>query len=275
MKTITIWTQKGGVGKTALACQLAHYAHAKRGQRVVLIDYDSQGNGAAALRRAEKAVALTADTASLLMNSDPDLGACDAPFAVTKATPVLDKVPELTAETNQFHANLRANLTRLAPHFDLCLIDCPPSADTRVMLALWVSDFVLSPIQLNQEAIEGLANTVTGPRGILRFQKMLNPNLRFLGVLLNMVEATPLQKQNYDELIRSGFGRYLVADADGRPCRVLKRMSIAEAQALGLPLWELGRQKTAAREAWAEMEPVFERVMELVGIESAEVAHGA
>ncbi|PRZ56003.1 chromosome partitioning protein [Paraburkholderia fungorum] len=275
MKTLTIWTQKGGVGKTALTCQLAHVLRA-RDYRVLVIDLDSQGNAGAALLRAEKAVALAITAASLLMNGNPVMDLPDVAFAVIRATPELVRIPEQSDEFSRFHENLRANLARIEPSFDICLIDCPPSDDLRVLLALTVADSVLSPIQLNQEAIEGIVKTLRGTRGVERVREKFNPSLRFLGIVPNMVEATPLQKRNFVEVLEN-FGRYLVLDDQGSALRILRRSSIAEAQELGVPLPELARTKTAAREAWAELAPTLDRIADLVmvGQPVVEAAHGA
>lgn len=262
MKTLAIWTQKGGVGKTALACQLAHALHA-RNQRVLVIDLDSQGNAGAALLRAEKAVALAITASSLLMNGNLVVALPDVAFAVIRATPELVRIPEQPDEFGRFHTNLQSNLARVAPVFDVCLIDCPPSDDLRVLLALTVADSVLSPIQLNQEAIEGIVKTLRGTRGVERIREKFNPSLQFLGIVPNMVEATPLQKRNFVEVLEN-FGRYLVLDEKGNPLRILRRSSIAEAQELGVSLPELGRTKTAAREAWTELAPTLNRIADLV-----------
>lgn len=283
MKTLAIWTQKGGVGKTALACQLAHTLRV-RDHRVLVVDLDSQGNAGAALLRAEKAVALAMTAASLLMNGNLIVALPDVAFAVIRATPELVRIPEQPDEFSRFHENFRANLTRIAPAFDVCLIDCPPSDDLRVLLALTVADCVLSPIQLNQEAIEGIVRTLRGTRGVERIREKFNPSLQFLGIVPNMVEATPLQKRNFIEVLEN-FGRYLVLDDQGHPLRILRRSSIAEAQELGVALPELGRTKTAAREAWAELAPTLDRIADLVMVAKSaaqlthqpavEVDHGA
>lgn len=283
MKTLAIWTQKGGVGKTALTCQLAHRLRS-RGHRVLVVDLDSQGNASTALLRAEKAAALTISAASLLMNRNLVAALPDVAFAVICATPELVRIPEQPDEFSRFHENLQTNLARVAPAFDICLIDCPPSDDLRVLLALTVADFVLSPIQLNQEAIEGIVKTLRGTRGVERVREKFNASLHFLGIVPNMVEATPLQKRNFVEVLEN-FGRYLVLDDRGNPLRILRRSSIAEAQEFGVALSELGRTKTAAREAWAELAPTLDRIASLVMTvpvaaqlhpqPGAEVDHGA
>jgi len=275
MKILTIWTQKGGVGKTALACQLAHVLRA-RSYRVLVVDLDSQGNAGASLLRAEKAAPLAITAASLLMNDNLVTVLPDVVFAVIRATSELVRVPEQPDQFSRFHENLRTNLLRLAPAFDICLIDCPPSDDLRVLLALTIADSVLSPIQLNQEAIEGIVKTLRGTRGVERIREKFNPSLQFLGIVPNMVEATPLQKRNFLEVLEN-FGRYLVLDDQGNALRILRRSSIAEAQELGVALPELGRTKTAARDAWVELAPTLDRIADLVMVDQpvTEAAHGA
>ncbi|QVN18971.1 ParA family protein [Burkholderia pyrrocinia] len=278
MKKLTIWTQKGGVGKSALTCQLAYVLRARE-YRVLVIDLDSQGNASASLLRAERAVALDLSASALIMNANPAIQVPDTQFAVVKADETLSKIPEKPADFSQFAANLAANLERLSPHFDVCIIDCPPSDDMRVLLALTCSDSVLSPIHLYQESMEGVYRTLNGRRGVARVQKASNPALRFLGILPTMVEPIPIHRRNLMEVVKH-FGNYLVRSEDGVPLRLLKRSAVAEAQELGVPLWELGRQKTAAREAWADTKPVFDRLAHLVmepseQPEQAEATRGA
>lgn len=262
MKKLTIWTQKGGVGKTAVVCQLAHYLHA-RGYRVLVADFDGQGNASQSLLRAEKAVALNISAAALMMNGSPPIAFPDTGLAVVPAVSELALIPERPTEFNRYFENLRSNLERIAPHFDICIIDCPPSDDLRVLLALTVSGAVLSPVHLLQESIEGIHKTLRGRRGIDRIREKLNPSLQLLGILPAMVEATPLQKRNFVDVMKS-FGQSLVQGSDGGVLRILRRSAIAEAQELGLPLAELARGKTSAREAWAELQPVLERIVELL-----------
>ncbi len=275
MKTLLIATQKGGVGKSALLCQLAHYLHFIVQWRVLVIDLDDQANSSRSLERAHKASALGVTASTLFMNDDPDVGADLAPFALVKADDVLRRLVEQPEELSRYHANLKRFLVTVSPSFDVCLIDCAPTSDLRTVYAQSVADFMLSPIQLNQEAVEGVTETINGRRGVRRIQASFNPALRFIGILPNMVEQTPLQQTNGRE-VATHFAQYLVRDpaAPERLLVIPRRSAIAEAQAEGVPLWELGKTKTAARDAWREVRPCFEAIVRHLQSGSSSTASG-
>jgi chromosome partitioning protein len=273
MKTLLIATQKGGVGKSAVLCQLAHYLHFILHLRVLVIDLDDQANSSRSLERAHKAVALDVTSSTLLMNEAPQIDMKIPSFAIVKADDVLRRLVEQPDEFPRYQGNFKQFLRTIAPSFDVCLIDCAPTSDVRTVYAQSVADFMLSPIQLNQEAVEGVAETINGRRGVRRIQASFNTTLQFIGILPNMVEQTPLQQINGRE-IAARFAQYLVRDP-ASPERLLvipRRSSIAEAQADGVPLWELGKTKTAARDAWREVRPCFEAIARHLQLE---VAHGA
>jgi chromosome partitioning protein len=145
-------------------------------------------------------------------------------------------------------------------HFDVCIIDTNPSPDIRLIAAMAVADFVLSPIQLNQEAIDGVRALLHHPRvGLNKIKAVLNPKLQLIGLLPTMVEPTPFQKANFQALISQYLPMLIkVGEGAGQLASIPKRSAIAEAQAEGLLLWEM--KKTAAREAWAEIEPSLKRI---------------
>jgi chromosome partitioning protein len=134
------------------------------------------------------------------------------------------------------------------------------------------ADFVLSPLQLNQESIDGIAKLLADDRvGVMRIQETLNPRLRFLGLLPTLVEPTPFQRANGAQLFATkGYRERLLALVDHPTtgehyARIPKRSAIAEAQAAGAALWER-KDKTAWRDAWAEIRPVMDRVAALMEI---------
>jgi len=273
MKTLLIATQKGGVGKSALLCQFAHYLHVLLSLRVLVIDLDDQANSSRSLERAQKATALRVSASTLFMNEAPDIDPVVPTFSLIKADEVLRRLVEQPDEFTRYHANLKQFLSDIADRVDVCLIDCAPTADLRTVYAQAVADFMLSPIQLNQEAVEGVTETINGRRGVRRIQATFNPTLKFIGVLPNMVEHTPLQQLNGRE-VAARFAQYLIADptTTGRILTIPRRSSIAEAQADGLPLWELGKSKSAARDAWRDIRPCFEVIARCMQLE---VNHGA
>lgn len=273
MKTLLIATQKGGVGKSAVLCQLAHYLHFMLQQRVLVIDLDDQANSSRSLERAHKATALAITASTIFMHDALEIGQDVAPFAVVKADEVLRRLVEQPDAFTRYHANLKAFLGAMARSIDVCLIDCAPTADLRTVYAQSVADFMLSPIQLNQEAVEGVAETLNGRRGVRRIQATFNPALQFIGILPNMVEHTPVQQANARE-VATRFAQYLIPDPDveGRFLTIPRRSAIAEAQAEGVPLWELARAKTAARDAWREVRPCLEAIADRMQLETG---HGA
>ncbi len=267
MKTLLIATQKGGVGKSAVLCQLAHYLHFVLRLRVLVIDLDDQANSSRSLERAQKATALSVTASTLFMNMSPDIEREVPAFSLVKADEVLRRLVEQPESFPEYQTNFKEYLHAMSRMIDVCLIDCAPTADLRTVYAQSVADFMLSPIQLNQEAVEGVAETINGRRGVRRIQATLNPSLQFIGILPNMVEHTPLQQANGRE-VAARFAQYLISDSamPGRMLAIPRRSAIAEAQAAGVPLWELGKTKTAARDAWREVVPclaVIARRMQL------------
>jgi len=154
-----------------------------------------------------------------------------------------------------FARNLRAFLAAMDHQFDVCVIDTNPNPDIRMIAALASADFVLSPVEMTQEAMDGLAALLNHERvGLRKIKAVLNPKLRLIGLLPSIVEATPFQKANFIQVIRQYQSLLIpLSDRLGDIASVPKRTAIAEAQAEGALLWEV--RKTAARDAWKEIEP--------------------
>ena len=156
MKTFVLANQKGGVGKTAIATLLA-YCLAERDQRVLAIDLDHQGNFSLPLRLSGRAV-LAPFTADMLMTGAvanlPQLP-CHALVLVPsdRALLGLERQPQLHTP---FARSFRAFIESVDAQFDVCVIDTNPNPDICLIAALASADFVLSPIQLNQEAMDGV-----------------------------------------------------------------------------------------------------------------------
>lgn len=251
MKTIVFANQKGGVGKSATACLFAHYL-AQRGQRVLVLDFDHQGNLSKALRSSGRVEVAGALASCVLADPQIDVGAGAFVLVAADGTELLglERQPE---RHNQFAGNLRSFLRRMSGRFDVCVVDTNPNPDIRVVSALVSADFVLSPVQLNQEAIDGIAALLGHERvGVQRIQARLNPGLKLIGILPTLVEPTPFQKRNFSKLIQH-YASLLIKLQGAGFALIPKRSAIAEAQAAGEVLWEM--KKTAAREAWKEIEP--------------------
>lgn len=270
MKTLVLANQKGGVGKSAIATQLALYA-AKGGLRVCVIDLDHQQNSSRPLRQNDLARTMSIP-ASAALRGEPFEPDQDAQLLLVGGDDALSALERDRERHNAFAANLRTMLRKLAG-FDLCVIDTNPNPDIRYASALVSADYVLAPVQLNQEALEGISGLLGHPRyGLGKIKAALNPKLTFLGILPNMVEPTPFQRQNLAMLTASHGGRLLKDGRTDPPAYryIPKRSAIAEAQAAGIFLPDL--KKTAARDAWREVEPAFATILNHMGLNMAMLA---
>jgi chromosome partitioning protein len=266
MKTLVLANQKGGVGKSAVATLLAHYL-VRHGRRVLSIDLDHQGNFSSPLVLSKR-VCVAPITADRLLTE----GCASVPHQTHVLVPAADSLMLLERQSalhTPFARNLRAFLRSVDPHFDVCVIDTHPNPDIRVISALANADYLLSPLQLNQEAIDGVRALLHHQRvGFHKIKTLLNPKLSLIGLLPTLVEPTPFQRANLAVIVRS-YRSLLIELEDGVEgfAFIPKRSAIAEAQAEGQLIWEM--KKTAARDAWLEIEP------SLRSLEQAVFAHEA
>jgi len=269
MKTLVLANQKGGVAKSAVATLLAHYLRSQ-GRRVLVLDLDHQANLSQALRLSRRAAVAPFGADRLLTEAVSSVPAAD--FVLVPGDPKLLTLERQPDRHNAFANNLHRFLPAIADRFDVCLIDTNPNPDIRVIAALASADFVLSPIQLNQEAMDGVASLLNHERvGVRRIKAVLNPKLQFVGLLPVMVEPTPFQRANFAQLVAQYHPLLIrIGDGPGSLAAIPRRSAIAEAQAHGDVLWEM--KKTAARDAWKEIEPSLRKIAGIVAPAAAPVA---
>jgi chromosome partitioning protein len=261
MKTLVLCNQKGGVGKSAVATLLAHHL-AQRGRRVLAIDLDHQGNFTQPLLRSGRVASTSLTAEALLTGPTPALP--DRPFVVVPAARALLDLERQPERHTPFARQFRNFLAAVDPSFDVCVIDTNPNPDIRVISALVSADFVLSPMQLNQEALDGVQGLLNHDRvGLRKIKAVLNPKLNLIGLLPTLVEPTPFQKSNFQQVIMRFHPLMIrIGERPGDYAAIPKRTCIAEAQAAGEVLWEM--KKTAARDAWREIEPSLTRIADTV-----------
>ena len=263
MKTLVLANQKGGVGKSAIACQLAYYL-AESGKRVLYLDLDHQQNSSRPIKKSGKAAVAVFTASDLLAGRAQTLPA--GAFALVAGDDILSTLERQPDKHNGFANVLRIFLTNIAPNFDACIIDTNPNPDVRYAVALINANFVLSPIQLNQEAIDGIGALLNHQRyGYHKIKAALNPGLELIGILPNMVEPTPFQRANFKQLVQA-FARLLIVmdPKDKNFAFIPKRSVVAEAQAEGAALAQM--KKTAARDAWREIKPAFDVILSRMGL---------
>ena len=186
-RIIAIANQKGGVGKTTTAVNLAAEL-AEQGREVLLCDFDPQGNATSGLGINKKKLTRTiytvlcgGDTAASALVRTP----VDHLALLPTDNNLAGAAIELVAQPYRV-TRLKDKLLPLRHRFDFLFIDCPPSLELLTLNALNAADSVLVPIQCEFFALEGLSQLTNSIRQI---KKLYNPELSIEGVLLTMYDA--------------------------------------------------------------------------------------
>jgi chromosome partitioning protein len=236
---VSVSNQKGGVGKTTTAVSLAA-ALAELGARVLLIDLDPQGNATTGLGcRAEEGdpssygvlvdgLSLAAATLATTIE-----GLDLVPSSLDLAGAEVELVPAFSRELR-----LRKALVDARAHYDVVLVDCPPSLGLLTINALVAADQVLVPIQCEYYALEGLGQLL---RTVQLVGDNLNRDLTLSGVVLTMFDGrTNLAQQVADE-VRDYFGDQAYTTVIPRTVR------LSEAPSFGQPITAFDPHSRGAR----------------------------
>ena len=237
-RIIAITNQKGGVGKTTTAINLAATL-AEANQRVLLVDFDPQGNATSGFGIGREDINNTIyrvltgeceiDEAILmdvienldLIPADMNLAAVEVEFADQE-------------NKNLILKNLLKDCTE---RYDYILIDCPPSLGTITVNALSASNSVIIPIQCEYYALEGL-NQVLNTISLVK--QGLNPDLVIEGIVLTMYDSRNKLSQQVVETVRQYF------DGNIYETLIPRNVRLAEAPSHGLPITQYDSSSSGA-----------------------------
>ena len=196
MKILAVINEKGGVGKTFVTTQFAYFCRYKLGNRVLVVDLDHQNNSGDILSQSGLCQ-VNAFSAGEVSKNGKDIQT-ETDFTVVPGDDVLLELEGLNDEP-RVALNLHNALEKVSGHYDLCIIDCPPSADVRQLMALSVATHYLIPFQAKSESMSGVDKCLT--RASIVAQE-INTELECVGLLMSMVKMQGIQKQNFESIMR-------------------------------------------------------------------------
>ena len=227
-KIIALSNQKGGVGKTTTALNLAT-GLAACGKRILVVDFDPQGNtstgfGIEKINLEKDSYALLMGNASwdevVIQSNVPNLDVIPATIHLSGAE--VELVPVMAREKR-----LRDALADAKNHYDYIFIDCPPSLGLLTLNALTAADEILIPLQCEFFAMEGLSQLF---QTIELVKKNLNPSLKLSGVLLTMFDT----RNKLSAMVEADVRRHL--DEKVFTTVIPRNVRVSEAPSHGRPV---------------------------------------
>jgi chromosome partitioning protein len=246
---VAIVNQKGGVGKSTTAINLAAYL-AGKGERILVVDMDPQGNATSGLGVSPGSGGCMYD---VLLEGKPlqdvavktEIEGLDvAPATINLVGAEVELVSSLAREFK-----LKRALEKLSS-YNRVLLDCPPSLDLLTLNALAAADEVLIPIQCEYYALEGLTQLMQSIRMV---REELNPGLEVGGVLLTMFDPRTNLAHQVAEEVRSFFGDQVFHTI------VPRNVRLSEAPSFGMPIALYAPKSTGAEAYSAVADEVVSR----------------
>lgn len=251
-KIIVFANQKGGVGKTTSAVNVAAAMGAK-GKRVLLVDLDPQGNTSSGVGINKKNMKLSSydvligrssAEACIVETEFPNLSVMPSNISLAGAEFEL-----VTHEKREYR--LKNALTLVKDAYDYIFIDCPPSLGILTVNALTASDGVIVPMQCEYYSMEGLSQLLSTIRTCKR---LYNPGLELLGILITMYNG----RLNLSGQVMTELKKYYAAKLF--KTTILRNVRLSEAPSYGMPILYYDKHCKGTEAYMSVTEEILERM---------------
>ncbi len=248
---IAVTNQKGGVGKTTTAVNVAYYL-AKSGKNVLLVDFDPQGNATSGLGFEKQK--LKNSVLEIIQEGVPvsevALKMKQKRLSLLPATPHLANAEVELAKAEKRFTRLRQAIEK-TDEYDFVIIDSPPSLSLLTVNALIAAQYVMLPVQAEFYALEGLGQLLETMQLV---RKGMNPTLELIGVVITMFDGRTTLSSQVSEEVKKHFPGKVFETIIPRNIR------LAEAPSHGVPVGAYDRWSKGARAYKALTKEVMNRV---------------